>query len=73
MHHLRIVTIIFVQVLHDKSDKEIPLLVYVSREKRPHQPHHFKAGALNVLVSLCFYSSVSLKLIDTKKKRKILI
>ena len=31
---------------------EMPLLVYVSREKRPSHPHHFKAGALNVLVFL---------------------
>lgn len=29
---------------------EMPLLVYVSREKRPSHPHHFKAGALNVLL-----------------------
>jgi hypothetical protein len=29
---------------------KMPLLVYVSREKRPSHPHHFKAGALNVLV-----------------------
>ncbi|XP_028064875.1 cellulose synthase-like protein G2 [Camellia sinensis] len=29
---------------------QIPLLVYVSREKRPSLPHHFKAGALNVLL-----------------------
>jgi len=28
----------------------MPLLVYVAREKRPSHPHHFKAGALNVLV-----------------------
>ncbi|XP_059446004.1 probable cellulose synthase A catalytic subunit 8 [UDP-forming] [Corylus avellana] len=28
---------------------KMPLLVYVSREKRPSHPHHFKAGALNVL------------------------
>ncbi|RVX21746.1 Cellulose synthase-like protein G2 [Vitis vinifera] len=28
----------------------IPLLVYVSREKRPSHPHHFKAGALNTLL-----------------------
>ncbi|XP_058200564.1 cellulose synthase-like protein G2 isoform X3 [Rhododendron vialii] len=33
----------------DKAE-EMPLLVYVSREKRPSLPHHFKAGALNVLV-----------------------
>lgn len=30
----------------------IPNLVYVAREKRPNQPHYYKAGALNVLVSL---------------------
>lgn len=28
----------------------MPLLVYVSREKRRASPHHFKAGALNALV-----------------------
>ncbi|KAK4405847.1 Cellulose synthase-like protein G3 [Sesamum angolense] len=34
------------------TDKEehMPLLVYVAREKRPSQPHNFKAGALNVLL-----------------------
>ncbi|RWR85111.1 Cellulose synthase [Cinnamomum micranthum f. kanehirae] len=33
-----------------KSDRdEPPHLVYVAREKRPGQPHHFKAGAMNVL------------------------
>ncbi|PIA45291.1 hypothetical protein AQUCO_01700672v1 [Aquilegia coerulea] len=29
---------------------KVPLLIYVSREKRPTHPHHFKAGALNVLL-----------------------
>ncbi|KAF8392244.1 hypothetical protein HHK36_022586 [Tetracentron sinense] len=29
---------------------KMPLLVYVAREKRPLYPHHFKAGALNVLL-----------------------
>ncbi|XP_057836469.1 cellulose synthase-like protein E6 isoform X1 [Cryptomeria japonica] len=28
----------------------LPSLVYVSREKRPGQPHNFKAGALNALI-----------------------
>ncbi|XWS47420.1 hypothetical protein CRYUN_Cryun14cG0150600 [Craigia yunnanensis] len=27
----------------------VPNLVYISREKRPKQPHHYKAGAMNVL------------------------
>jgi len=35
---------------------EIPLLVYIAREKRPSHPHHFKAGALNVLVRYKHYS-----------------
>ncbi|KAF9590592.1 hypothetical protein IFM89_035910 [Coptis chinensis] len=46
-----------VEVIQDDAMEEIgenqammPLLVYVSREKRPSHPHHFKAGALNVLL-----------------------
>ncbi|XP_057453100.1 cellulose synthase-like protein H1, partial [Lotus japonicus] len=27
----------------------VPHLIYIAREKRPKQPHHFKAGAMNVL------------------------
>ncbi|GFP95895.1 cellulose synthase-like protein g1 [Phtheirospermum japonicum] len=34
----------------DSSQQDMPLLVYVAREKRPSQPHHFKAGALNALI-----------------------
>ncbi|XP_019053904.1 PREDICTED: cellulose synthase-like protein G2 [Nelumbo nucifera] len=40
-------------ILGDASgnrEDNIPLLVYVSREKRPNHPHNFKAGALNVLL-----------------------
>ncbi|KAL0376742.1 UNVERIFIED_CONTAM: Cellulose synthase-like protein E6 [Sesamum calycinum] len=36
----------------DSDKRKIPLLVYVAREKRPSHPHHFKAGALNVLVNI---------------------
>ncbi|KAL3714737.1 hypothetical protein ACJRO7_006612 [Eucalyptus globulus] len=28
---------------------ELPHLIYISREKRPKHPHHYKAGAMNVL------------------------
>ncbi|XP_071732522.1 cellulose synthase-like protein G2 isoform X2 [Rutidosis leptorrhynchoides] len=35
--------------MHDQI-RHMPLLVYVSREKRPSHPHHFKAGALNALL-----------------------
>lgn len=43
-----------IEVIQENSSGEIeqvklPLLVYVSREKKPSHPHHFKAGALNVL------------------------
>ncbi|GAU41657.1 hypothetical protein TSUD_272410, partial [Trifolium subterraneum] len=31
------------------EDGGLPHLIYISREKRPKQPHHFKAGAMNVL------------------------
>ncbi|KAF8388272.1 hypothetical protein HHK36_026938 [Tetracentron sinense] len=34
----------------DVEGKELPRLVYVSREKRPGYPHHKKAGAMNALV-----------------------
>ncbi|KAK4425537.1 Cellulose synthase-like protein G3 [Sesamum alatum] len=34
----------------DPDQKEMPLLVYVAREKRPDHHHHFKAGALNVML-----------------------
>jgi len=35
----------------DVEGKELPRLVYVSREKRPGYQHHKKAGAMNALVS----------------------
>ncbi|KAK1423771.1 hypothetical protein QVD17_19079 [Tagetes erecta] len=48
-----------VTIIHDNQkrrngdnqvENEMPLLVYVSREKRPSLPHRFKAGALNTLL-----------------------
>lgn len=42
------------QVIWENKDRfpnGVPHLVYVAREKRPKQSHHFKAGAMNVLVS----------------------
>ncbi|XVF62935.1 hypothetical protein PTKIN_Ptkin09bG0048800 [Pterospermum kingtungense] len=44
-----------IEVMQDQSQNaihqtEMPLLVYVSREKSTNSPHHFKAGALNVLL-----------------------
>ncbi|KAK4492236.1 hypothetical protein RD792_003037 [Penstemon davidsonii] len=32
------------------NQEDMPFLVYVAREKRPAHPHHFKGGALNVLL-----------------------
>lgn len=48
----------------DVEGKELPRLVYVSREKRAGYPHHKKAGAMNALVSTilgiqkCTFSSI---------------
>jgi len=39
---------LFLKIINDQ--KEMPLVVYVSREKRPHVPHRYKGGALNTLV-----------------------
>ncbi|KAK0606892.1 hypothetical protein LWI29_005770 [Acer saccharum] len=47
-----------VEILHDnRKDEEnnedknkMPMLVYVSRERRPSYPHRYKAGALNALL-----------------------
>ncbi|KAM7488298.1 hypothetical protein LguiB_025782 [Lonicera macranthoides] len=47
-----------IEVIHDnRCDREsednqtkMPLLVYMSRERRPSHPHRFKAGALNALL-----------------------
>lgn len=40
----------------DSCGEPMPNLVYISREKSKGSPHHFKAGALNSLVSIPFYS-----------------
>ena len=40
------------EVALDVEGKELPRLVYVSREKRPGYQHHKKAGAMNALVSI---------------------
>ncbi|CAA0828255.1 Cellulose synthase-like protein G2 [Striga hermonthica] len=40
-----------IEVMNDvDGEQEMPLLVYVAREKRPSQPHNFKAGAVNTLI-----------------------
>lgn len=47
-------------MLENIKDKDItghlmPNLIYVSREKNTTAPHYFKAGALNILVSIPTY------------------
>ncbi|KAG5010663.1 hypothetical protein JHK87_019178 [Glycine soja] len=37
-------------IIDDADNVKMPLLVCVSREKKPSDPHHFKAGAFNVLL-----------------------
>ncbi|XVE93662.1 hypothetical protein REPUB_Repub01dG0213300 [Reevesia pubescens] len=46
-NHPSIVKVIWENKKDDSSD--LPHLVYISREKRPNHPHHYKAGAMNVL------------------------
>ncbi|XVF81628.1 hypothetical protein PTKIN_Ptkin15bG0170400 [Pterospermum kingtungense] len=38
-----------IKIILEHKEIEVPNLVYISREKRPKQPHHYKAGAMNVL------------------------
>lgn len=52
----------------DKDGKELPRLVYVSREIRPCYQHNKKAGAMNALVS---DSNLKFLLVNFSK-RKIL-
>ncbi|KAM3393809.1 cellulose synthase-like protein G2 isoform X1 [Capsicum galapagoense] len=40
----------YIEIIGCGAKDKIPSLVYVSREKKPSHPHHFKAGALNVLL-----------------------
>ncbi|XP_022975402.1 cellulose synthase-like protein E6 [Cucurbita maxima] len=52
-NHQSIVKIIIGGKNHDNVDIDgcvLPKLVYMAREKRPQQPHHFKAGAMNALI-----------------------
>ena len=52
---------------NDEDRTKMPLLVYVSRERRPSKPHRFKVGALNALVSNCsFFTFPSLPLLIAK-------
>lgn len=52
-------------VIDDHSN--MPMLVYVSREKRPFHPHNFKAGALNVLVNLSLYLMIHFSVFDEEE------
>ncbi|MBA0802842.1 hypothetical protein Gohar_013111, partial [Gossypium harknessii] len=38
-----------IKIISENCEEDVPHLVYISREKRPKYPHHFKAGAMNVL------------------------
>ncbi|KAL3648808.1 hypothetical protein CASFOL_005211 [Castilleja foliolosa] len=53
-----------IEVLSDSSQHSMPRLVYVAREKRPSYPHHFKAGALNALVSAVMSNAPYILVLD---------
>ncbi|XP_052178158.1 cellulose synthase-like protein H1 [Diospyros lotus] len=48
-NHPSIVKVIWENKDHPSKDGSMPHLIYISREKRPHHSHNFKAGAMNVL------------------------
>ncbi|KAE9457910.1 hypothetical protein C3L33_10203, partial [Rhododendron williamsianum] len=54
-NHASIVKVIRENKEAGNANGVVPHLVYISREKRPKHPHHFKAGAMNVLVTLIIY------------------
>ncbi|ANM66819.1 cellulose synthase-like B6 [Arabidopsis thaliana] len=41
------------------DEKEVPHLVYISREKRPNYLHHYKTGAMNFLVNDFYLTHLS--------------
>ncbi|CAI8618274.1 unnamed protein product [Vicia faba] len=48
--HSSVIEVMQENIIYDVDNVKMPLLVYVSRERKPFSPHHFKAGALNVLL-----------------------
>lgn len=49
--------IILLKVIWENKERlsgGLPHLIYISREKHPKHPHHYKAGAMNVLVNFFF-------------------
>ncbi|KAL9327404.1 hypothetical protein ACSQ67_008049 [Phaseolus vulgaris] len=48
--HPSVIEVIQESITDDVDNVKMPVLVYVSREKKASHPHHFKAGALNVLL-----------------------
>ncbi|KAG5545595.1 hypothetical protein RHGRI_017927 [Rhododendron griersonianum] len=48
-NHASIVKVIWENKEAGDANGVVPHLVYISREKRPKHPHHFKAGAMNIL------------------------
>ncbi|KAL5573384.1 hypothetical protein UlMin_022981 [Ulmus minor] len=46
-NHASIVKVIWEE--KERREDSVPHLIYVSREKRPNHPHHYKAGAMNAL------------------------
>ncbi|KAK7319743.1 hypothetical protein RJT34_04468 [Clitoria ternatea] len=50
--HSSIIEVMQENINNEVDNVKMPHLVYVSREKKPSHPHHFKAGALNVLLRI---------------------
>lgn len=48
--HSSVIEVMQEDIIDDVDNVKMPQLVYVSRERKSSSPHHFKAGALNVLL-----------------------
>ncbi|VFQ62162.1 unnamed protein product [Cuscuta campestris] len=48
-NHPAIIKVILENIVSLPEGEGVPNIMYISREKRPKHPHHYKAGAMNVL------------------------
>ncbi|CAB78571.1 cellulose synthase like protein [Arabidopsis thaliana] len=57
MYILKLIIVVWENKGGVGDEKEVPHLVYISREKRPNYLHHYKTGAMNFLVNKLSHTS----------------
>lgn len=62
--HSSVIEVMQEDIIDDVDNVKMPQLVYVSRERKSSSPHHFKAGALNVLLRVSAVMSNSPYILD---------